>query len=176
MAIVGAVLLVALAGCLSAALALLRPSAPRTHQVHMTTDTLPRTAVLARQIRAEGAHHHLDILLTAKEYGTLEALEEVDSPSENQFALVIGGVTTRDYPHVRTVTTLAKEHLHVLVKRELADKGIFGLRGKRVALGPPTTACIPRPRCAEFRRPLPHDRNRGRGIQHRSDDARTGGS
>ena len=39
MAIVGAVLIVALTGCLLAARALLRPSAPRTHRVHMTTDT-----------------------------------------------------------------------------------------------------------------------------------------
>jgi hypothetical protein len=70
----------------------------------------------------------------------LDALEEVDSPSENKFALVLGGVTTRDYPHVRMVTSLAKEHLHLLVKRELAEQGIFGLRGKHIALGPPTTA------------------------------------
>jgi TRAP-type uncharacterized transport system substrate-binding protein len=106
----------------------------------MTTDTMPRTALLAEQIRAEGARHHLDIVLSEKEYGSLAALEEVDSPSENKFALVLGGVTTRDYPHVRTVAALTKEHLHLLVKRELAEKGIFGLRGKRIALGPPTTA------------------------------------
>jgi TRAP-type uncharacterized transport system substrate-binding protein len=106
----------------------------------MTTDTLQRTARLAEQIRAEGARHHLDIVLTAKEYGTLSALEEVDSPNDIKCALVMGGVTTGDYPHVRTVATVAKEHLHLLVKPDLADKGISGLRGKRVALGPPTTA------------------------------------
>jgi hypothetical protein len=38
------------------------------------------------------------------------------------------------------VTSLAKEHLHLLVKRDLADKGIAGLRGRHIALGPPTTA------------------------------------
>jgi TRAP-type uncharacterized transport system substrate-binding protein len=106
----------------------------------MTTDTMQRTAVLAGQIRAEGARHHLDIVLTAKEYGTLSALEEVDSPSEVKCALVLGGVTTRDYPHVRTVTSVAKEYLHLMVKRELAEQGIAGLRGKRIALGLPTTA------------------------------------
>jgi TRAP-type uncharacterized transport system substrate-binding protein len=106
----------------------------------MTIDTTPRTALLAERLRAEGTRHHLDIILTAKEYGTLDALEEVDSPSEIKFALVVGGVTTRDYPHVRTVGSLAREHLHLLVKRELADKRISGLRGKRIALGPPTTA------------------------------------
>jgi TRAP-type uncharacterized transport system substrate-binding protein len=112
----------------------------RTHTVHMTTDSMPRTVLLAEQIRAEGAHHHRDIVFTAKEYGTLSALEEVDSPSENKFALVIGGVTARDYPHVRTVTSVARDHLHLLVKSELAEKGISGLRGKHIALGPPTTA------------------------------------
>jgi TRAP-type uncharacterized transport system substrate-binding protein len=106
----------------------------------MTTDSMGRTAVLAEQIRAEGVRHHLDIVLTAKEYGTLDALEEVDSQSKNKFALVVGGVTNRDYPHVRTVTSLTKEHLHLLIKRDLAEKGIFGLRGKRFALGPSTTA------------------------------------
>src|SRR5690348_12551979 len=120
MAIVGAGLVFAMTGSLFAAVALLRPSAPRTHRVHMTTDTARRTVLLAEQIRAEGARHHLDIVLTAKEYGTLDALEEVDSPNEIKFALVAGGVTSRDYPHVRTVTCLAKEHLHWLVKPQLA--------------------------------------------------------
>jgi hypothetical protein len=106
----------------------------------MTTDTMQRTARLAEQIRAEGARHHLDIVLTAKEQGTLSALEEVDSPNDIQCALVLGGVTSRDYPHVRTVASVAKEHLHLLVKRDLADKEISGLHGKRIALGPPTTA------------------------------------
>jgi hypothetical protein len=96
--------------------------------------------MLAEQIRAEGARHHLDIALTTNEYGTLEALEEIDSPSEVKLSLIVGGVTTRDYPHVRTVTTLAKEHLHLLVKPELAERGIAGLHGKRIFLGPPTAA------------------------------------
>jgi hypothetical protein len=105
--------------------------------IYVDADACPVKELLAEQIRAEGARHHLDVVLTAKEYGTLE---EVDSPSEIKSALVAGGVTTRDYPHVRTVTALAKEHLHLLVKPELAEKGISGLRGKRIALGPPTTA------------------------------------
>jgi TRAP-type uncharacterized transport system substrate-binding protein len=140
MAILSAILVVAITGCLFTVLALLLPSAPRMHRVYMTSDSMRRTVLLAEQLRAEGAHHHLDIVLTAKEFGTLAALDEVDSPSENKLALVIGGVTTRDYPHVRTVTSVAKDHLHLLVKRELADKGISGLRGKRIALGTPTTA------------------------------------
>jgi TRAP-type uncharacterized transport system substrate-binding protein len=140
LAIVGVVLMIAIIGCLVAAHALLRHTTHRTHRIHMTTDAMRRTAMLAEQLCAEGTHHHLDIDLTTNEYGTLDALEEIDSPSENKFALVVGGVTKRDYPHVRTVTALAKEHLHLLVKREFADKGIFGLGGKRIALGPSTTA------------------------------------
>jgi TRAP-type uncharacterized transport system substrate-binding protein len=139
-AIVGAVLLVAIPVCVFATVALLRPSAPRTHRIHMTTDTTPRTVLLGKQLRAEGARHHLDIVLTAKEYGTLDALELVDAPNEIKLALAVAGVTAREYQHVQMVTSLATEHLHLLVKGELAEKGISGLRGKRFALGPPTTA------------------------------------
>jgi TRAP-type uncharacterized transport system substrate-binding protein len=140
MAVAGVVLVAAMAGCLFVALALLWPSAPRTHRVYLTTDTMRRTVLLAEQIRAEAARHHLDVVLAEKEYGTLATLEELISPGKNKLALVIGGVTAGDYPHVRTVTSLAKEHLHLLVKHELSEKGIFGLRGKRIVLGQPTTA------------------------------------
>jgi TRAP-type uncharacterized transport system substrate-binding protein len=140
LAIVGAILVVAIAGCLFAVIAFLRPPGPRTYRVYMTTDVSRRNVLLAQQIRAEGARRHLDIVLTAKEYGTLDALEEIESPSEVKLALIVGGVTSRDYPHVRTVTSLAKEHLHLLVKPEFAEKGIAALRGKRIFLGPPTAA------------------------------------
>jgi hypothetical protein len=105
----------------------------------MTTDISRRIVSLAAKIQAEGARHHLEIVPSAKEYGTLEALEEIDSPSEVKLALIVGGVTARDYPRVRTVTSLTKEHLHVLVKPELVGRGIAGLHGKRIFLGPPTT-------------------------------------
>jgi hypothetical protein len=128
---------VAITGCLFAVLGVLRPSTPRTPEVLRTTDTMLRTVSLAEQIGAEGARHHLNIVLTAKEDGTLATLAEVDSPSEIKCALVIGGATARDYPQVRAVTSVAKEHLHLPVKRDLADKGISALRGKRFGLGPP---------------------------------------
>jgi TRAP-type uncharacterized transport system substrate-binding protein len=136
----GAVLVVALAGCLFAAFAFLRQSAPRTHRLEMTTDISRRNVLLAEQIRAEATRYHLDIVLTAKEYGTLDALEEIDSPSMVKLALILGGVTARDYVHARTVTTLTTEHLHLLVKPQFAEKAIEGLHGKRIFLGPPTTA------------------------------------
>ena len=140
MAIVGVALVVAITGCLFTGARF--PStigaahARSSHDDrHHASDRVPGGANPGGR-----RHHHLKIVLTAKEYGTLPALEEVDSPSEIKCALVIGGVTTHDYPHVRMVTSLAKEHLHLLVKRDLADKGISGLRGKRIGLGPPTTA------------------------------------
>src|SRR4051812_8316511 len=63
MAILGGVSAIALTGCLFAVLALLRPAAPRTHGLRITTDSMRRTVVLTEQIRAEGARHHLDITL-----------------------------------------------------------------------------------------------------------------
>jgi hypothetical protein len=90
MVIVGAVLVVAMTGFLFAALALLRSSAPHMLRVHMTTDISRRNVSLAEQLRAEGARHHLDIVLTEKEYGTLEALEAVDAPNGIKLALFVG--------------------------------------------------------------------------------------
>jgi TRAP-type uncharacterized transport system substrate-binding protein len=106
----------------------------------MTTGISRRNVSLAEQIRAEAARHHVEIVPTAEEYGTLEALDEIDSSSEIKLALVVGGVTSRDYPRVRTVTTLTTEHLHLLVKPEFAESGIAGLHGKRIFLGPSATA------------------------------------
>jgi TRAP-type uncharacterized transport system substrate-binding protein len=106
----------------------------------MVTDLVPRRVLLAEQIRDEARRHGLSIDLTSRQYGSLEALGDVDSPSENKLALVPGGVKARDYSTVRLVATLAVEPLHVLVRPELAAKGFTALRGKRVALGPPTTA------------------------------------
>jgi TRAP-type uncharacterized transport system substrate-binding protein len=130
---------IAIALCVETALSLFRSSAPRSHQIHIATDISRRNVSLVEQIRSEVARHHVDLVPTAKEYGTLEALEEIDSASEVKLALVIGGITARTYPHVRRVTSLTKEHLHLLVKPELADRGIAGLHGKRIFLGPPTT-------------------------------------
>jgi TRAP-type uncharacterized transport system substrate-binding protein len=140
LAIVIPVLVIAIALCVYTVSNLLRSSATRSHRVQMTTDISRRNVELADQIREEATRHRLEIVPTANEYGTLEALEAIDSPSEVKLALIIGGVTARKYPHVRTVTSLTKEHLHLLVKSELADGGVAELHGKRIFLGPPTTA------------------------------------
>jgi hypothetical protein len=105
----------------------------------MVTDLVPLRQALAERIRAEGGRHGLDLVLTSKHYGALEALKEVDSPSEIKVALIPGGITAGQYPRVRTLTTLTHEPLHVLVRPELAGKGFAGLRGKRVNIGPVTT-------------------------------------
>lgn len=120
--------------------ALLWPSPPRTHQIQMITDVEPHRNLLGQQIREEGHHHHLDLVLSAKNYGALEALDKADSASEAKLALVTGGITARKYPRVREVTALTNEPLHVLVRPELAAGGWPALRAKRVHLGPPTTA------------------------------------
>ena len=123
-----------------AAIILLRSAPQRTYRIHMITDVTPLRVLLAEDLRAEGSLHHLDIVLESKHRGTLDALAEVDSPSDIKLAPIPGGITDREYPHLRMVTTVAREPLHLLVRAELAEKGISGLRGKRVDLGPRDTA------------------------------------
>jgi hypothetical protein len=137
--ILATILLVALTGSVVATIALTRSARTRTHQVHMVTDLVPFRKALAEQIRAEGRRHHLDLILTSKHHGALEALKEVDSAGEIKLALIPGGITAGEYPTVRTVTTLTSEPLHVLVRPDLAEKGFAGLRGKRINIGPVTT-------------------------------------
>jgi hypothetical protein len=105
----------------------------------MVTDLVPLRQLLAEQIRAEASYHHVNLVLTAKHYGTMEALDEINSPSDVKLGLVPGGITARTYPRVRTVTSLTNEPLHVIVRPEIAEKGFNALRGRRVDLGPPTT-------------------------------------
>jgi hypothetical protein len=133
-----AVVVVGLGMTVFTVIGLLRPSPPRVHRIHLATSTIPSRVYLAEEIRKEGARHNLEVELTSKHYGGLEALQEVDSPSDIKFALVAGGVRTGDHPHVRQVAILGTEPLHVLVRPELAAKGFAGLRGKRIAIGPPT--------------------------------------
>lgn len=130
----------ALIGCVAVGFALLRGSSPRTYRLRMVTDLVPLRQFLAEQIRQRGRRHHLNVVLSSKLYGSMEALEEVDSPSDLKLALVPGGVTAREYPTVPTVTVLTYEPLHLCVRPDLATKGIPGLRGKRINLGPATLA------------------------------------
>jgi hypothetical protein len=121
-------------------IALLRPPSDRVRRIEMATSAVPRRIYLADEIRKEGTRHNLEIALTSRHYGGLEALAEVDSPGSVHFALVPGGVQSGDLPTVRQVAALATEPLHVLVRPELVGTGLAGLRGKRIAVGPPSMA------------------------------------
>jgi protein-S-isoprenylcysteine O-methyltransferase Ste14/TRAP-type uncharacterized transport system substrate-binding protein len=136
--LIGAVVVVGVSVTVFTTVALVRPPPPRVYRIHMATTTVPRRIHLAEEIRKEGARHHLEIVLTGKHYGGLEALQEVDAPNAIKLALVPGGVQAGNYPSVRQVAILATEPLHVLVRPELAATGFAGLPGKRVALGPST--------------------------------------
>jgi hypothetical protein len=85
-----AALIVALFGSITAKLMLIRLAWPRTYHIHMVTDLVPRRKLLAEQIRAEGSRHRLDLVFSAKHFGALEALGEVDSPNENKLGLARG--------------------------------------------------------------------------------------
>jgi TRAP-type uncharacterized transport system substrate-binding protein len=137
--VIGAVVVVGLGTTVFTAIALLRPPPPRVQRIHLATGAVPRRVYLAEEIRKEAARHNLEIVVVSKEYRALEALREVDSPNAIQFALVPGGVWDSNFPNVRQVATLMTEPLHVLVRPELVAKGFAGLRGKRLALGPPRT-------------------------------------
>jgi hypothetical protein len=137
--ILAAILLAALTGSVITTIVLIRSARPRTHQVNMVTDVVPLRKALAEQIRAEGSRHGLDIVLSSKQHGSLEALEAVNAPNDIKLSLISGGITTGQYPNVRTVTTLTNEPFHVLVRPELADKGFTALHGKRIDIGPVTT-------------------------------------
>jgi TRAP-type uncharacterized transport system substrate-binding protein len=134
-----AVLLLVLSGSVVALIALMHTGRARKYQVHMVTDLVPIRKTLAERIRAEGHHHGLDLVLTSKHYGALEGLNEVNAPNEIKLALIPAGITAGEYTSVRTVTTLASEPLHILVRPSLAGKGFAALKGKRVHLGPVTS-------------------------------------
>src|SRR5262249_2901170 len=61
LALLGGVVLVAIAGCVLATITLLRPSTPPTFRLHMATDIVPLRKLLAEEIRAEAARHYLDL-------------------------------------------------------------------------------------------------------------------
>ncbi len=108
---------------------------PRSYHLHMLTDANPTPAMMARRIALAASRHGLEIRLSDKPVTSLEALDLVDRPNPIDVALIPAGITEREYKNVRQVTALASTSLHLLVRPELADQGITGLRGKRVFLG-----------------------------------------
>ena len=133
-------LVLGLALALIGGVLLVRPWERRTYRLHMLVDLDPNRALLAERIAKESLRHGLHIELSSQPYGSLDAIELVDLPNPIDLALVPGGVARRDYANVRLVTALAPEPLQLLTRAELAPKGVQGLKGQRVCLGPPTSS------------------------------------
>ena len=113
---------------------------PRHYQLQMLTDLVPTRNLLARKIAEEARRQGLQVELSSKSCGALEAINLVDQPNPVDLCLVPGGVKERDYPNVRQITALMREPMHLLVRAELAEGGLAALRGKRIDLGMPTSA------------------------------------
>jgi TRAP-type uncharacterized transport system substrate-binding protein len=114
---------------------------PVSYRVNMLTDDVPNRFLLARRIAESATRHGLDVQLSSRSYGAIEALDLVDRPNPIDLAMVPGGVLDHTYPRVRQVTALTIEPLHLLVRPELAAHGLSGLRGRRINLGGPSSAC-----------------------------------
>jgi TRAP-type uncharacterized transport system substrate-binding protein len=109
---------------------------PRTYRVSMLTDVMPMPAMMARRIAANAGRHGLVVDLESRPVTSLEAFDLIDRPNPIDVALVPGGVAEREYPNVREVAELAPDSMHLMARAKLADKGLPGLRGKRIDLGP----------------------------------------
>jgi hypothetical protein len=111
----------------------------RSYRVNMLIDLDPNRAFLAQRIAEEAGRHGLAVDLSKEPYGSLDAIELVDSPNPIDLALVPGGVARREYANVRQVSALSQEPLQLLVRGELAPEGVGRLKGQRVCVGPSTT-------------------------------------
>jgi hypothetical protein len=123
---------------------LLRPKKTVEYRLNMLSDLVPSRQRLAERIAEEAKNHGLEVHLSAKAYGALEELALVNAVNDIDVAMVPGGVGKEQFPRVRQVTALGVEPLHVVVRPELYDEvsrhGLRALSGKRVNIGPPTTA------------------------------------
>jgi TRAP-type uncharacterized transport system substrate-binding protein len=107
----------------------------------MVVDLNPSGARLAEAIVATAKEHGLEIELSVRPLGSLEATELIDQPNPIDVVLVTGGVPRRACSNVRQVLALGVESLHVLVRPELVEAGLAGLKGRRINLGPRGAAC-----------------------------------
>jgi TRAP-type uncharacterized transport system substrate-binding protein len=114
---------------------------PRTYHMRMVVDLHPARARLAEKIAGAGKQHGLEVELSARALGSLAAIDLIDQPSPIDLALVPGAVAPRTCSNVRQVLALGVESLHLLVRAELADAGLAGLKGRRINLGPSSAAC-----------------------------------
>src|SRR5262245_50649036 len=116
----------------------LRRSPAPVRQVTLTAGSLDTTrALIAGRLVAALTAHDLQAHLV-ETAATEESLAGVDRGAID-FALVSGAFRIERYPHVRAITPLYVEALHLLVKEDLADdvgRGLDALRGHTVDLGP----------------------------------------
>jgi TRAP-type uncharacterized transport system substrate-binding protein len=119
---------------------LVRTWKPKTLKLQMLTDKALNQALMGKQIAANGRRHGLEVNLSERPAGALEALELIDLPDGVDIALVAGGITQRDYPNVRQVTAMTSMPMHLLARPELAEGGLARLKGRRLNLGPTRTA------------------------------------
>ncbi|GAB4459880.1 MAG: hypothetical protein OHK0029_23080 [Armatimonadaceae bacterium] len=104
---------------------------PRTYRLTITGgDSLGKRHALAELLREEAGPRGLRLTVRDSN-GSAEALQQVQA-GKLDLALVQGGLPAPK--EVRLVAALHVEPLHLLVKKELAEQGLPGLRGKRINL------------------------------------------
>jgi TRAP-type uncharacterized transport system substrate-binding protein len=129
-----------IAGVLVIGLWVFRPWTTRTYKTLMLVDLDPNRALVAERLAREARRHGLAIELSSRPYGALDAIELVDEPNPIDLALVSGGVARRDYANVRQVAALSLEPLQLLARPGLPAEGVGFLKGRRICVGPQTTA------------------------------------
>ncbi len=112
-----------------------RSASEREYQVRVITDVVPMPAMMARRIAANSQRQGLVVDLEKRSVTALEALDLVDKLNPIDVALVPGGVAQREYPNVRQVAELAVDPIELVVRADLAAKGVSALRGRRINLG-----------------------------------------
>jgi TRAP-type uncharacterized transport system substrate-binding protein len=132
---------VGIAALLFAAFVYFHTPRGRTYKLTMTAGSAASTRHhVAETLRTEIALGGV-ILQTHPSHGSEESLDEVDS-GQVDCAFVQGGLGVGDRPNVRLVAMLEIEPLHLLVKKELADKvaeHLAALDGMTVNVGDPAT-------------------------------------
>jgi hypothetical protein len=98
----------------------------RIYHEHMLVYIVPNRALLAARLVAKAKRHGVDVKLSSRPYGALDAIHLVDQPNDIDMALIPGGVALHSYPNARQVAALGLEPLHLLVRAELAEGGLRG--------------------------------------------------
>ncbi|MBI3860684.1 MAG: TAXI family TRAP transporter solute-binding subunit [Planctomycetia bacterium] len=112
---------------------LVRSGSQKAYRLRMTAgDSLGHRHALATILAGEAKVRRLTLEITPTS-GSSEALSQVAS-GRLDVALVQGGLDS--HAEIRQVAVLIPEPLHVLVRPDLLERGVAGLRGKRLDLGP----------------------------------------